>query len=399
MKKIVYVDNDTNNIVPLRSEFEKAGFDIICWDDAQKALEAIKNQQVDLVICETELPQMDGHGFFKKIRSMEALKATPFIFISSQKRVDDRIKSMELGVDDYIIKPFSIEEIIARVKALFKEIAFLGDTNHQPDKGFSGNLTEMNLVDLIQTLELGKKSAVLNLKHDSASGFVYIKSGEVIDASLESLPAEQALLRMFTWTIGNFYVEMIAVDRDRTIKMANKELITIGLRRINQWQQIKEGLPPLNTVVIKTDLNHSAELSEEEKQLIIAMNEKNMIYELVQKCKCDDLKALELIKGLINKGYLKTTDENYTSYTDNYLAHLKEVASKSRTTSERAVSIISSYFRPSSDEESLLDMSNNERKELPDRRRFSRRLHDRLRDNNHVHLTKAELLLIRERLL
>lgn len=399
MKKIVYVDNDTNNIVPLRSEFEKAGFDIICWDDAQKALEAIKNQQVDLVICETELPQMDGHGFFKKIRSMEALKATPFIFISSQKRVDDRIKSMELGVDDYIIKPFSIEEIIARVKALFKEIAFLGDTNHQPDKGFSGNLTEMNLVDLIQTLELGKKSAVLNLKHDSASGFVYIKSGEVIDASLESLPAEQALLRMFTWTIGNFYVEMIAVDRDRTIKMANKELITIGLRRINQWQQIKEGLPPLNTVIIKTDLNHSAELSEEEKQLIIAMNEKNMIYELVQKCKCDDLKALELIKGLINKGYLKTTDENYTSYTDNYLAHLKEVASKSRTTSERAVSIISSYFRPSSDEESLLDMSNNERKELPDRRRFSRRLHDRLRDNNHVHLTKAELLLIRERLL
>jgi len=399
MKKIVYVDNDTNNIVPLRSEFEKAGFDIICWDDAQKAFEAIKNQQVDLVICETELPQMDGHGFFKKIRSMEALKATPFIFISSQKRVDDRIKSMELGVDDYIIKPFSIEEIIARVKALFKEIAFLGDTNHQPDKGFSGNLTEMNLVDLIQTLELGKKSAVLNLKHDSASGFVYIKSGEVIDASLESLPAEQALLRMFTWTIGNFYVEMIAVDRDRTIKMANKELITIGLRRINQWQQIKEGLPPLNTVVIKTDLNHSAELSEEEKQLIIAMNEKNMIYELVQKCKCDDLKALELIKGLINKGYLKTTDENYTSYTDNYLAHLKEVASRSRTTSERAVSIISSYFRPSSDEESLLDMSNNERKELPDRRRFSRRLHDRLRDNNHVHLTKAELLLIRERLL
>ena len=128
------------------------------------------------------------------------------------------------------------------------------------------------------------------------------------------------------------------------------------------------------------------------------MNEKNMIFELVQKCKFDDLKALELIKGLLNKGYLKATDENYTSYTDNYLAHLKEVASRSRTTSERAVSIMSSFFNPSSDEESLVDISQDEKRQPPDRRRFTRRLHDRLRNNNHLHLTKAELLLIRERL-
>lgn len=398
MKKIVYVDNDTSYIVPLKTEFERAGFEVNCWDDAQKALDAISNQQVDLVICEVELPQMDGHKFFKKIRSIDAFKSTPFIFLSSQKRVDDRIKSMELGVDDYIIKPFSIEEIVARIKALLKEITLLNDTNHQPEKGFSGNLTEMNLVDLIQTLELGKKSALLNLKHDSASGLVYIKNGEVIDASLESLPPEQALMRMFTWTIGNFYVEMTPIDRERNINIANKELITIGLRRINQWDQIKDGLPPLNTVVIKTDLNNSANLSEDEKQLITAMNEKNMIYELVQKCPCDDLQALELIKGLLNKGYLKATDENFTSYTDNYLAHLKEVASRSRTTSERAVSIMSSYFKPSSDEESPADISKDENRILPDRRRYERRLHDRLRDNNHIHLTKAELLLIRERL-
>lgn len=399
MKKILYVDTDTNYIVPLRTEFEKAGFDLICWDDAQKALDAIKNLEVDLVICEVELPQMDGHKFFKKIRSIDALKSTPFIFIGNQKRVDDRIQSMELGVDDYIVKPFSMEEIVARIKALFKEIALLGDANHQPEKGFSGNLTEMNLVDLIQTLELGKKSAILNLKHDSANGFVYIKNGEVIDAALESLPPEQALMRMFTWTIGNFYVEMTSIDRSRAINTANKELITIGLRRLSQWEQIKNGLPPLNTVVVKTDLNNSIELSEEEKQLIVALNEKKMIFELVQKCKFDDLKALELIKGLINKGYVKATDENYTSYTDNYLAHLKEVASRSRTTSERAVSIMSSFFNSSSDEESLVDMSQDGRKQPPDRRRFTRRLHDRLRNNNHLHLTKAELLLIRERLL
>lgn len=397
MKKIVYVDNDTSYVVPLKTEFERAGFEVICWDDAQRALDAMKNSQADLVICEVELPQMDGHLFFKKIRAINSFKSTPFIFLSNQKRVDDRIKSMELGVDDYIIKPISIEEIVARTKALFKEIALLNDTNHQPEKGFSGNLTEMNLMDLIQTLELGKKSAQLTLKNNAANGFVYIQHGEVIDAALESFAPEQALMRMFTWTMGNFYVELAPIDRERKIAMTNKELITIGLRRLNQWEQIKEGLPPLNTVLIKTDLNHAANLSDEEKLLINAIQGKNMLCELIEKCQCDDLKALDIIKGLLNKGYLKATDENYTSYTDNYLAHLKEVASRSRTTAERAVSIMASYFEPSSNESPDED-SNDAKKILPDRRRYNRRLHDRLRDNNQIRLTKAELLLIRERL-
>ncbi|MDZ7318744.1 MAG: response regulator, partial [candidate division KSB1 bacterium] len=212
MKKVVLIDNDTSYVLPLKSEFEKADYEVIYFDDSQKAREALQHLVPDIILCEVELPQINGHALFKEVRSLAATKSVPFIFLSGQKRVDDRIKSMELGVDDYIVKPCSIEEIMARVRALLREISETNEHQSQPEKGFSGNLTEMNLVDLIQTLELGKKSAVLKLKHNTSTGLVFLKHGEVIDATLDNLPPDQALLRMFTWTVGTFVVEMSAIE-------------------------------------------------------------------------------------------------------------------------------------------------------------------------------------------
>jgi len=129
VRKILLVDGDTSYSVPLRNALTKAGYEVLCWDDGQKALESAKNQKADMIISEVDLPEISGHTLFKEFRSNAASQSIPFIFLSSQKRVDDRIKSMELGVDDYIIKPFYTEEIVARVDALFKELAEQNERN------------------------------------------------------------------------------------------------------------------------------------------------------------------------------------------------------------------------------------------------------------------------------
>jgi len=398
VKKILIVDDDTSYTVPLRNALSKGGYEVVCWDDGQKALELAKNLQADLIIAEVELPQISGHDLFKEIRSIPAYKSVPFIFLSSQKRVDDRIKSMELGADDYITKPFYVEEIVARVDALFGEISQLSEQQSQSETGFSGSLTEMNLVDLIQTLELGKKSAILKLKHNSSIGMIYVMNGEVIDALLDDLSPEQSLMRMFTWNTGNFYVEMTSVNRERKINELNKELITAGMRRISQWERINQGLPPLNSVVIKTELNTYEDLSGEENEIIQGINEKKKIYEIIEQSRFDDLKSLAIVKSLYQKGYIKESEESFISYTDNYVAQLKKNASQSKTTHERVASIISNVFKNSVKEKKLIEEQRNERRQLPDRRRYGRRRDDRKRESNQIHLTKADLLLIRERL-
>jgi CheY-like chemotaxis protein len=398
VKKILVVDSDTSYTIALRNALSKAGYEVTCWDDSQKVLESLKNLSADMIISEVELPEISGLTLFKEIRSIPAYQTIPFIFLSSQKRVDDRIKSMELGVDDYITKPFYVEEIVARVDALFAEISQLSEQQSQSEKGFSGSLTEMNLVDLIQTLELGKKSAILKLKHNSSIGFVYVANGEVIDALLDELSPDQSLMRMFTWNIGNFFVEMTTFNRERTIQLPNKELVTTAMRRMNHWQQLQQGLPPLNTVVAKTELNTYQDLSDEEKELISGVTGKNRIDEIIEKSSFDDLKALTIVTKLYHNGYLQETEDSYLTYTDNYLTRLKQNASHTKTTRERVASMISNVFKNHGNETNIIEEQRTERRQLPDRRRYGRRRDDRIRESNQIHLTKSDLLLIRERL-
>jgi hypothetical protein len=236
------------------------------------------------------------------------------------------------------------------------------------------------------------------LKHNAAVGLVYVKDGEVIDASLADLSPDMALLRMFTWTIGNFLVDIAPVEREKRVQTSNKELVNIGLRRINEWNQIKEGLPPINSAVMKTQINSYDELSNEERSMITNINEKKFIYEIIEKSEFDDLKALEVMRSLYQKGYLQEIEDSSVPYMDDYVTKLKQNVSTTRSTTERVLSIVSNVFKKQEeDREEQLDPQ-NDRRQIPDRRKGDRRRFDRLRGANQIYLTKTELLMIRERL-
>ncbi len=398
MKKILIIDNDPSYTVPLRTALTKAGYEVTCWEDGSKAMEMVKNLPADMVISEVELPQFNGHEFFKEIRSNPSLKSIPYVYISNQKRVDDRIKSIELGVDDYITKPFFIEEVVARVDALFAELSQLTESQSQPEKGFSGSLLEMNLVDLLQTLELGKKSAIVRLTHDSSEGFVYVKDGEVVDAKLENFPPEQGLMKMFSWNTGSFAVEMTMVTCERRLQKPNRELIALGMREMSQWEQLKKGLPPLNTFVGRTGVNSYEDLSEEEKEILSGIDKAKKISDIIEQSRLSDVASLAIIKRLYQKGYLEETEDNFVNYTDNYLARLKQRASQAKSPRERVAAIIANVFKNSQLDNSRTEQPFSEKRQLPDRRRYGRRREDRLKESNQIRLTKADLLMIRERL-
>lgn len=398
-QKIFILDRDKNYITPLSKGLISAGFQVVCWDESQKAIELARELKPDLIICEVDLQDIDSHEFFKDFRSLPESKSTPFIFLSSQKKVDDRIKNIEIGIDDYIAKPFYIEEVVSRVKNLLTEIAGLHDSQIETEKGFSGNLTEMNLVDLIQTLELGKKSAILKLKHHSSIGVVHISKGELVNARLENLTAEQSIMRMFTWTTGTFFVDITNVDPSRKITKNNKELIDIGVRRINDWEQIKQGLPPLNAIVTKTNHNNYEQLNPEEKGIIESVENKVRLCDIIEQCHLDDLKALEIVRGLHQKGYLQETEENYPHYVDDYLKRIKQNSERSESPAQRTASIVSNLFKKADIESKFVERRIVDRRQVFDRRKSGRRRIDRLQNSNPIYLSKAELLMLKQALL
>ncbi|TFB24261.1 response regulator transcription factor [Filobacillus milosensis] len=119
MKQIAVIEDDPHIQRIVQAYLSKANYDVIVMDSAEKGLEMWETNPPDMWIVDIMLPQMDGYDFCKKIREKSNV---PIIIISAKGEDVDKILGLELGGDDYLTKPFSPGELVARVKRLFKRV-------------------------------------------------------------------------------------------------------------------------------------------------------------------------------------------------------------------------------------------------------------------------------------
>lgn len=399
-KKILIIDEDANYISGLRKELTKAGYEVIYWSDGKKALDLSSNFRPNLIISDVNLSNDDGHSFFREIKTNHEFKDVPFIFLSSQKRVDDRIKSIEIGVDDFISKPFYVEEVVARIENLFNEMNQFDDAQLPGGNGFSGYLHEMNLIDLVQTLEVGQKSAVIKLNLGNYVGKVYIRKGEIVDARFLDLPSEQALYKLFLWTEGSYQVEFTKEDYPRTLNKPTEKLLSEGIKRNARWDQIKKNLPSLSTILAVNKISFQENnISDDEKQLIRLTNKQSKIYDIITKSPLDDIKTLEIVDNLYRKGYLKESNENYLDQPQNQVERVKQSLNRDHSEDHNVSFIISNLLKKKTDANFFeIEKRRDDRRQVVDRRHHHRRRDD-IQNENKIYLDRTELLLIREKLL
>ncbi|MFA7082683.1 MAG: response regulator transcription factor [Bacteroidales bacterium] len=117
--KLLLAESDMNLGPILKTYFDKNGFPTILVTDGESALKVYSSEEIDFVILETSLPVMDGFITAEAIRELDA--TIPILFISEKNQAQtDIIKGFEIGADDYLRKPFSMEEILCRIKAISK---------------------------------------------------------------------------------------------------------------------------------------------------------------------------------------------------------------------------------------------------------------------------------------
>ncbi len=120
MTKILVVDDEFSIRELVSFNLEKAGFLVECLDDGLKALEYIKKSPPDLVVLDLMLPGMDGLDVCRKVRQMEKTKFLPVLILTARAGEIDRVVGLEIGADDYLTKPFSPRELVARVKTILR---------------------------------------------------------------------------------------------------------------------------------------------------------------------------------------------------------------------------------------------------------------------------------------
>src|SRR5205809_2487233 len=118
---IAVVDDEANIRETVAFALRREGYEVLVYADGAEAWEAFRERLPDLVILDILMPRVDGLELCRKVRG--ANDAVPMIFLTSRDDELDRILGLELGADDYLCKPFSMRELVARVRVLFRRVA------------------------------------------------------------------------------------------------------------------------------------------------------------------------------------------------------------------------------------------------------------------------------------
>jgi len=118
--RIVIIEDEKDIVELVRYNFRKEGFDVEGFGRGREGLEYLRRHPADLVLLDILLPDEDGFAICRRLRADERLKSLPVIFLTAKGEELDRVLGLEIGADDYVVKPFSPRELVARVKAVLR---------------------------------------------------------------------------------------------------------------------------------------------------------------------------------------------------------------------------------------------------------------------------------------
>ena len=154
--KIVIIEDEPDIVEVLTYNLKREGFNVVSVERGDEGLNAVRNQSPNLIILDLMLPGIDGLSLCQQMKSDPLIKEIPIIIISAKGEESDVVIGLELGADDYLPKPFSPRELLARVKAVLRR----GPINEEPNK------KRISIGDLVVDAvrhEVRLKGALINL--------------------------------------------------------------------------------------------------------------------------------------------------------------------------------------------------------------------------------------------
>ncbi|MCH9685750.1 MAG: response regulator [Deltaproteobacteria bacterium] len=298
-QNLLIVDGDARNRRVLEVSLRKAGFSITPAESAEEALEFLEHAEPDLIISDTRLPSRDGFEFCTAVKGNARWKMIPFIFLTSEKSIEDKVRGLELGVEDYLTKPIYIKEITTRVTMLLQRMQH--ERLEKKDAArtkFSGQLADMAVVDLIQTIEISRKSGSITLSTELGEATVWFRDGNLVDAEMGRLQGEPAIYRLLGLSNGHFDVEFKPVNRRTVITESTQGILMEGMRRVDEWGRLMEQLPPLDSVLAADSAvleERRADLAPEQLSILRHFDGERTIIAVVDESGQDDIEALTTI--------------------------------------------------------------------------------------------------------
>lgn len=228
MARILVIDDEADVRLATVMALKHGGHTPVEADGGLAAMRLLQQEgPFDLIVCDVMMPGMTGHEVCQLVRLNQATKNIPFIFLSAKREVEERVEGIGMGADDYLGKPFALEELLIRVNSALAKHQAMATGKATPDP--LQQITLAQCIDLVVRHKLSGKLAVLvkSAEEDSAplTGAIFFEGGHAVHAKLEDRLGETAVREILASPLLMYSFEAYEVTDQITLAMDITRLI------------------------------------------------------------------------------------------------------------------------------------------------------------------------------
>ena len=221
-RNVLVVDDEPHSREAAAACFRDRGDTVRTANDGLQGLAMALKETPDVIISDVQMPRLDGWHLLRMIRARPSLESVPVVFLTRLQNERERLFGYQIGVDDYVAKPFSVEELRARVDRVVARLKPNAATTHDRQM-LRGDLEHVSLVSVLAFLDLEKKTGELTVV-GKRTGRIFVKNGSPVQAELEGdasgRNARDRLFDMLSWGHGQFEFTKVDVDDRDDIQMS-----------------------------------------------------------------------------------------------------------------------------------------------------------------------------------
>lgn len=250
-KRILVIDDDSWMLGMITAVLEDRGFTVSTASDGREGLAKATKEHPELVITDVVMPNMDGWQLVRELRAMRMFAFVPVILLTQLDSRRDRLQGFRLGADDYLAKPFRLEELVARVERAL-ERRFEGRPTpgwwrrevhgEEPEEepALQGSLKAVGPASLLNLLASDKATGVLELRRgeDGPSARIDVRDGELVRAQLRHGRRVRhhgdAILELLRWPEGRFIFRARPVEGVQEVTVPLMQLLLEAARRLDE---------------------------------------------------------------------------------------------------------------------------------------------------------------------
>jgi DNA-binding response OmpR family regulator len=239
--RVLLVDDNPMIIGMLKQALEPHCLVNVASDSTDALLRSIDDPP-DLIISDYQMPGLDGKQLLEKLKSRANTARVPIILMASRTDLNEKLKVVRETVEDFLEKPFYLREAGTHLKHVIDKVALekMAREAGSGDSSLNGSLAQMNVIDLLQSLELGHKNCALTLTNNGDRCDLFFADGQINHAVYGPLSGDEAVYKVLMWTAGSFKIDFTGRSKEQTCTRSTQGLLMEGLRLLDEQNRDSE---------------------------------------------------------------------------------------------------------------------------------------------------------------